>query len=85
MYKVIKLFADLEDKNHVYYPGDIYPREGAEVNEERIKELSGSENKRGEPLIELIEDVPAEDEKPEAPEEPEEKPKKKGAKNTTGK
>lgn len=85
MYKVIKLFADLEDKNHVYNPGDVYPREGLKVTDERIKELSGSENKRGEPLIELIEDVPAEDEKPEAPEEPEEKPKKKGAKKTAEK
>lgn len=86
MYKVIKLFADLEDKNHVYNPGDVYPREGLKVTDERIKELSGSENKRGEPLIELVEEKPAEpEEKPEAPEEPEEKPKKKGAKNTTGK
>lgn len=84
MYKTIKLFADLEDKNHVYYPGDVYPREGLKVTDERIKELSGSENKRGEPLIELIEDVPAEDEKPEAPAE-DEKPKKKGAKKTTEK
>lgn len=83
MYKVIKLFADLEDKNHVYYPGDEFPREGLKVTDERIKELSGSENKRGEPLIELVEEKP--EEKPEAPAESEKKPKKKGAKNTTGK
>lgn len=83
MYKVIKLFADLEDKNHVYNPGDVYPREGLKVTDERIKELSGSENKRGEPLIELIEEKPAEDE--ETPAEPEEKPKKKTAKKTAEK
>ena len=79
MYKVTKLFADLEDKNHVYYPGDEFPREGLKVTDERIKELSGSENKRGEPLIELIEDVPAEDEKPE------DKPAKKTTKKTAEK
>lgn len=83
MYKVIKLFADLEDKNHVYNPGDVYPREGLKVTDERIKELSGSENKRGEPLIELIEDVPAEDE--ETPAEPEDKPAKKTTKKTAEK
>ncbi len=77
MYKVIKLFADLEDKNHVYNPGDVFPRAGAEANEERIKELSGSDNKRGEPLIVLIEEAPA------APAE--EKPAKKGAKKTAEK
>lgn len=79
MYKVTKLFVDLEDNNHVYNPGDVYPREGLNVTDERIKELCGSENKRGEPLIELIEDVPAEDEKPE------DKPAKKTTKKTTEK
>lgn len=64
MYKVTKLFVDLEDKNYVYYPGDVYPREGLNVTDERIKELSGSENKRGEPLIELIEEHSGDTEKP---------------------
>lgn len=75
MYKVIKLFADLNDGCHVYNPGDVYPREGVEVSDERIKELSGSLNKRGEPLIELTEDAPA----------AATKPAKKGAKKTANK
>lgn len=75
MYKVIKLFADLEDKNHIYNPGDVFPRAGAEASEKRIKELSGSDNKRGEPLIVLIEDAPAE-EKPGAIEKPKKSAKK---------
>ena len=51
MYKVIKAFADLQDNNHFYKVGDVYPRKGLEVSAERIAELSGSENKQGEPLI----------------------------------
>ncbi len=51
MYKVIAYFTDLQDKNHEYNVGDIYPREGLEVKPERIAELSGSENKQGKPLI----------------------------------
>ena len=86
MYKVTKLFADLKDNNHVYNPGDVYPREGLKVTDERIKELSGSENKRGEPLIKLVEEKPAEDEAPEAPEKEEPKaPAKKPAKKTAEK
>lgn len=64
MYKVIKFFHDLEDKketksgtvHHAYNVGDTYPREGSKPSEERIAELAGSENKQGEPLIELVEE-----------------------------
>lgn len=51
MYKVIKYFMDLQDKNHEYNVGDTFPRKGVKVSDERIKELAGNENKRGEPLI----------------------------------
>ena len=51
MYKVIKLFADLQDNNHVYNVGDEYPRKGLTVTDERIAELAGSNNKQGCPLI----------------------------------
>ena len=54
MYKVIKFFVDLQDNNFAYNKGDIYPRAGFAVSEERLAELSGSENKQGEPLIELV-------------------------------
>lgn len=56
MYKVIKLFADLQDNNHEYNVGDIYPRKGLEVKEARIAELSGKDNKQGCPLIEKVEE-----------------------------
>ena len=56
MYKVIKHFIDLHDNDHSYNEGDIFPREGVDVSEERIKELSGSDNKQHTPLIELVEE-----------------------------
>lgn len=51
MFKVTKFFHDLQDKNHEYNVGDIYPREGLKPTPERIAELSGNENKQGQPLI----------------------------------
>ena len=51
MFKVIKLFADLQDGNHVYNVGDEYPRKGLKVTDGRIAELAGSNNKQGTPLI----------------------------------
>lgn len=56
MYKVIKFFNDLQDSCHPYNVGDVYPREGAETTDERIAELSGSNNKQGKPLIEKVEE-----------------------------
>lgn len=53
MYKVIKLFADLQDNNYIYKEGDVYPRKDLEVTEERIAELAGCNNKQGVPLIQL--------------------------------
>lgn len=58
MYKVIKHFIDLHDNDHSYNEGDIFPREGVDVSEERIKELAGSDNKQHTPLIELVEEDP---------------------------
>lgn len=59
MYKVIKFFVDLQDNNNVYNEGDIYPRSGLEVSNERIAELAGNDNKQGEPLIvEIVGEVP---------------------------
>lgn len=55
MYKVIRLFADLQDKNHIYNVGDVFPRVGVNVSEERFAELASSNNKRGVPLIERVE------------------------------
>ena len=54
MFKVIKFFTDLQDGNNPYEVGDTFPRKGLEVAEERLAELSGSENKQGEPLIKEV-------------------------------
>lgn len=64
MYKVIKKFHDLQDatktKNGtIYYEynvGDVFPRKGMDVSEERLAELAGPDNKQGVPLIELVEE-----------------------------
>jgi len=69
MYRVIKAFADLQDKEHVYHTGDLFPRDGLTVSADRINELATARNKRGMPLIEAIKDVPepTEDEQPPEP------------------
>ena len=60
MYKVIKYFTDMQDNNYVYDPKDpsrnTYPRKGLNVLPSRIKELAGSKNRQGEPLIIEVEE-----------------------------
>ena len=74
MYKVIEYFTDLHDQDHPYNVGDTFPRKGITVTDERLKELAGSSNRRGIPLIEFVGD----EQKPA-----EEKPKKAPAKKAT--
>ena len=62
MYKVIKHFTDLQDKNFAYNVGDEYPRKGLSVLPSRIKELASDKNRQGVPLIEEIPDI---EDKPE--------------------
>ena len=59
MYKVISYFTDLQDHNHPYNVGDIFPRNGLKVSEERLKELSSNKNKQNKPLIKLTEEKKA--------------------------
>lgn len=56
MYEVIHYFTDLQDNEYPYNVGDTFPRDGLTVIEERLKELSGSNNKQHKPLIKHIED-----------------------------
>ena len=56
MYRVIKYFTDLQDNNHEYNVGDIYPHNKKKVSAIRIKELSTDKNRRGIPLIEKVEE-----------------------------
>lgn len=58
MYKVIKFFTDLQDNNFAYEVGDTFPREGLKVSEDRLAELSGSDNMQGKPLIEKVAEAP---------------------------
>ena len=62
MYKVVKLFTDLQDNNYRYEVGDEYPRLGLKPSIARIAELSGSNNKQGRPLIEEIKDLAGDEE-----------------------
>lgn len=88
MYKVVEFFTDLQDNNHAYHVGDTFPREGVEVSEDRLKELSTDKNKRGKILIEEVEEDISEESPETAKEEPQEEeadvdsPKKPKAKKT---
>ena len=62
MFRVIKHFTDMQDGNFAYNVGDEFPRKGMSVLPSRIKELAGSKNRQGCPLIEEIPEV---EEKPE--------------------
>lgn len=56
MYRVIEYFTDLQDNNHEYNVGDIYPHNKKKVSASRIKELSTNKNRRGVPLIAKVEE-----------------------------
>lgn len=56
MYEVIHYFTDLQDNEYPYNVGDIFPRDGLTVSEERLKELSGNNNKQRKPLIKFVEE-----------------------------
>lgn len=60
MYKAIKYFQDLKDNKYPYEAGDIYPREGLKVTDERLAELASDKNLRGETLIKKVETKKAE-------------------------
>lgn len=75
MYRVIKYFTDLQDNEHAYNVGDVYPRKGVVVTGERIAELASAENKQHTPLIEAV-DEPEAEAPAEDTAEAEEKPKR---------
>ena len=60
-YKVIHRFADLQDFNHLYNVGDLFPRIGMKVSQSRIDELASSKNKLKTPLIEIEKDTKIDD------------------------
>jgi len=56
-YKVIEKFEDLKHDRYYYEIGDSYPREGFEVDDKRLMQLSGTNNKRKTSLIEYVEEI----------------------------
>lgn len=54
MYRVITAFCDLQDGNHVYFPGDTFPRDGLDVSAERLKYLASDKTRLGAPVIEEV-------------------------------
>lgn len=63
-YKAVVRFADLKDGRRIYEPGEEYPRLGLLVSAERLKELAGSDNLAGQPLIRAEEEPEEETPKP---------------------
>lgn len=56
MYRAIEKFKDLKDDGRIYDVGDKYPRKGKRVSKARLAELLGSDNKRGRPVIEEVDE-----------------------------
>ena len=56
MYIAVVDFVDLQDERYLYKAGDKFPRDGAEVSNERVAELSSTLNKSGKVLIKAIEE-----------------------------
>lgn len=51
-----KPWRDLKDNNYVYKKGDEYPRKGLKSTKKRIEELTTTNNKIGEVLIQKVQD-----------------------------
>ena len=80
MYKVIKFFTDIQDNNHPYNVGDVFPHTGCgyEVTGKRYVELATRNNLQKTPLICYVED-PVENPVEETPKKPAAKRAKKTA------
>ena len=61
----LRTWVDLTD-GHEYVTGEPFPHDGREIPEKRLKELSGTENDTGTPLIAEME---VQDEKPKGKKE----------------
>ncbi|MDN4525321.1 hypothetical protein [Fictibacillus fluitans] len=56
-YEVIEDFKDLKDQDKIYHKGDTYPiPANKKIPQKRIDELLSSENKRGIPVIKIVEE-----------------------------
>ena len=77
MYRVIRYFTDLQDNDYAYNVGDVFPRQGMSVSDERFTELASAENRQKTPLIEAVDEPDADVSAEDAAENTEEKPKRK--------
>jgi hypothetical protein len=79
VYTVIHDFADLQDGEHIYRTGDVFPRPGVKPTSSRIAELLSNGNRIGTALIaETIETTHM----PEPAQEPEQKRQGRRKKNS---
>lgn len=53
-YEVVRFFTDAQDNEHPYNEGDIYPRGGLSVSQERIRDLMNGNNFQRVQLIKPI-------------------------------
>lgn len=60
-YRVVVAFKDLKDNSRPYKVGEVYPRKGFAVSEERLAELSSTKNRRG--IVIIAKDEPKEEPK----------------------
>lgn len=51
-----KPWKDLKDNNYIYKKGDDYPRKGLKPTKKRIEELTTTNNRIGEVLIQKVQD-----------------------------
>lgn len=51
---VVTPFVDLKDGHHIYRKGDIYPRAGLNVSDERIMQLLSTQNKAHKSFLERV-------------------------------
>lgn len=55
VYTATRDFIDLKDNEHLYHAGELFPRAGLTVSEERVAELASTDNASGSILIKAVE------------------------------
>lgn len=82
VYTVIHDFADLQDGEHIYRTGDVFPRSGVKPTSGRIAELLSNGNRIGTALIAEKIDAHVQAPEPETKSEPEHKRQGRRKKNS---
>ena len=53
-WRVVVPFFDLQDGDYAYFVGDVFPRKGKTVSDERLAYLSGTKTRHKRPVIEKV-------------------------------